>query len=200
MTRLPDVEPQPEKRRLAARIRAECVRRGLELQELAEQAGISRTTLYHLEHGHTERVRAKTLQKIASALGLSVEALFAPVGTAATEAGPDGSELAAARRFDRATNPIVSEVMQNQPRLFSGWSEADVDELFSTFGTGGPLSARGVVNAAEAINRKRDALHKLHVVLETHLREDAFSMIDMLYRLVQRPPDAAPRGRSTSAD
>lgn len=175
---------------LGARIRAECVRRGLELQELAEQAGISRTTLYHLERGHTGRVRTKTLQKIARALGLTVEELFSPLRSLPLSAA--ASDRQRARAFDRATNPLVAEIMQEQPHLFAGWSESDVDELYSTFGTGGPLSARGVINAAEAINRKRDAIHKLHIVLETHLREHALGMIDMMYQMVQ-PPAAAPR-------
>jgi transcriptional regulator with XRE-family HTH domain len=176
---------------LGARIRAECVRRGLELQELAEQAGVSRTTLYHLERGHTGRVRTKTLQKIARALGLTVEELFSPLRSAPLAAGTFDREKS--RSFDRATNPLVTEVMQEQPHLFEGWSESDVDELYSTFGTGGPLSTRGVINAAEAINRKRDAIHKLHVVLETHLREHALGMIDMMYQMVQpkQPPASA---------
>lgn len=170
---------------LAARIRAECVRRGLELQELARQAGVSRTTLYHLERGHTGRLRTKTLQKIAGVLGLSVDELFSPIRST--------SDRERVRAFDRATNPLVTEVMQEQPHLFEGWSESDVDELYSTFGTGGPLSTRGVINAAEAINRKRDAIHKLHVVLETHLREHALGMIDMMYQMVQAPPQRGDR-------
>ena len=168
---------------VAARVRAECIRRGMELQELASQAGISRTTLYHLERGHTGRLRATTLQKIAQALGLTVEELLSPARQApARRHDPD-----AARRFDRETNPLVAGVMQDQPRLFDGWSDDDVDELYSTFGTGGPLTEQGIVQVAEAINRKRDAIHKLHVVLETHLRDHALHMIELLYDLVEAP-------------
>lgn len=167
---------------VAARVRAECIRRGMELQELASLAGISRTTLYHLERGHTGRLRATTLQKIARALGLTVEELLSPARRA-----PSPHDTHAARRFDRVTNPLVEVVMQDQPRLFDGWSDDDVDELYSTFGTGGPLSEQGVVNAAEAINRKRDAIQKLHIVLETHLRDHALHMIELLYELVEAP-------------
>jgi transcriptional regulator with XRE-family HTH domain len=175
---------------LSARIRAECVRRGLELQELAEHAGISRTTLYHLERGHTGRVRTRTLQKIATALELTVEELFSPLHSVLPSDSAFDRERS--RSFDRATNPLVTEVIQEQSHLFAGWSESDVDELYSTFGTGGPLSTRGVINAAEAINRKRDAIHKLHIVLETHLREHALGMIDMMYQMVQPKPPSMP--------
>jgi transcriptional regulator with XRE-family HTH domain len=173
---------------LGARIRAECVRRGLDLQELAEQAGVSRTTLYHLERGHTARVRTKTLQKITRALGLSVEELFTPLGLLSRTGISDREK---SRSFDRATNPLVAEVMLEQPQLFADWSQTDVDELYGTFGTGGPLSSRGVINAAESINRRRDAFHKLHVVLETHLREHALGMIDVMYQMVQPPVASA---------
>lgn len=175
-----------ESRRVAARVRAECVRRGMELQELARLAGISRTTLYHLERGHTGRLRATTLRKIADALDLTVEELLSPAPSRPAPIGP--RDASAARRFDRATNPLVSEVMQDQPQLFTGWSPDDMDELCSTFGTGGPLTEQGVITAAEAINRKRDAIHKLHIVLETHLRDHALHMIEMLYDLVEAPP------------
>ena len=177
---------------VAARVRAECIRRGMELQELASRAGISRTTLYHLERGHTGRLRATTLQKIAQALGLSVEELISPTRQAPARL----RDSDAARRFDRATNPLIAEVMQDRPRLFDGWSDDDVDELYSTFGTGGPLSEQGVVMAAEAINRKRDAIHKLHVVLETHLRDHALHMIELLYDLVEAP-STGDRGESS---
>ena len=40
--------------------------------------------------------------------------------------------------------------------LFENWSDADFDELYSRFGTGGQLTEAGVLAAAEAMNAKRD--------------------------------------------
>ncbi|REJ94083.1 MAG: XRE family transcriptional regulator [Planctomycetota bacterium] len=173
-------------RDLADRIRTECVRQGRDICEVADRAGISRTTLYNLDRGRTGRPRTKTLKRIAEALEIPVEQLLCPPGRG--EAAP---QRAATATFDRATNPEVSAVIDDRPDLFRGWSEQELDELYSMFGTGGQLTARGVVLAAEAINRKREAIRKLDVVLETHLREDAIHLVDTLYRMVQ--PGQMPR-------
>lgn len=178
-----------ERQQLASRIRTECIRRGWALQELARRAGLSRTTLYHLQRGHTDRVRNQTLQKIAAALELPIEELLA----ADRHGEPQAARLMTVddlsrRRFDAATNPAVTEVMRERPQLFAGWSQDDLDELYSLFGSGGSLTPRGVVHAAEAINRKRETIAKLQIVLETHLREEAIRAVDMFYRLVQQPP------------
>jgi transcriptional regulator with XRE-family HTH domain len=179
--------------RLAQQIRAECVRRGWDVGELACRAGVSRTTLYHLAHGHTDRPRASTLKRIAAALGIDTDTL---VGRPTDPESPrypvssrnrvsDRARWDAAAAFDRATNTAVAEVMHDRPDLFAGWSADDVDELYSLFGVGGQLTPRGVACAAEAINAKRETIHKLHVVLDTHLRERAVDLIDLLYEMVQ---------------
>ncbi len=182
-----------ELQRLAERIRAECVRRGWDVGELARRAAVSRTTLYHLAHGHTDRPRASTLKRIAAALGIETDALVGrPVDAEGTR-NPvssgnrvsEGARWDAAATFDRATNTAVADVMRDRPDLFAGWSADDVDELYSLFGVGGQLTPRGVACAAEAINAKRETVRKLHVVLDTHLRERAVDLIDLLYEMVQ---------------
>lgn len=180
---------------LAVRIRTECIRRGWALGELARRAGVARQTLYHLERNNTSRPHNETLQRIAQALEIPVEVLLGePVATPPPRAtaGPDRR-----REFDAATNPVVAEVLREQPHLVEGWNNDDFDELYSAFGTGGALTPRGVEMAAESINRRRETVQKLQVVLETHLRKEAMDMIDMFYRMVQPPqmrlPDAPPR-------
>ena len=59
------------------------------------------------------------------------------------------------------------------------------DELYSTFGEGGSLNQEGVVEFAQKINRKRETLHKLQVVLETHLCPVAVNLIETLYEMVR---------------
>jgi hypothetical protein len=89
------------------------------------------------------------------------------------------------RLFDRATNNEISEVRHECPELFSGWTDEDWDELYSTFGEGGSLNQEGVVEFAQKINRKRETLHKLQVVLETHLCPVAVNLIETLYEMVR---------------
>lgn len=193
-------QPSGESQRVAARIRTECIRRGWDLQEFSRRAGLSRTTLYNLEHGHTCRPHTSTVGKLAAALDVSPEELLAEQrdngssAIAARERGDDG------RRFDVATNPSVAEVMRTRPELFNGWTDDDTAELYSLFGVGGELNHRGVICAAEAINRKRETIRKLHIVLETHLAARAIDQIEFLYDLVRVTPPAAPPTRSHAPD
>ena len=195
-------EGAADNRQFGARIRTECIRRGWDLQEFADRAGLSRTTIYNLEQGRTARPHPTTFGKLAAVLDVPVDALLAP------QQGDGASpELAAAvgghdpRAFDIATNPAVTDVMRERPELFAGWGRDDVEELYSLFGVGGELNHRGVVCAAEAINRKRETVRKLHVVLETHLRERAIDLVDLLYDLVQvRTHHTSPPSRQLCGD
>ena len=185
-----------ENRRIAARIRTECMRRGWDLQEFAERAGLSRTTVYNLERGRTTRPHTTTFGKVAAALDLPVDELMSPL-SAMSDSTPSERpvETFQERSFDVATNPAVTDIMRERPELFTGWNDDDVEELYSLFGTGGQLNHRGVVSAAEAINRKRETIRKLHVVMETPLRERAIDLIDVLFALVQVPaPQSGPPG------
>lgn len=65
-------------RKLAAGIRAQRLRTGWSLEELAERAGVSRSTLHHLEHGTTQHPRLLTLHRLAKAFGVEVEVLATP--------------------------------------------------------------------------------------------------------------------------
>ena len=86
--------------------------------------------------------------------------------------------------FDRAANPAVAEVMESHPHLFAQWTPADFEELFSRVAVGGELTEPGAIAAAQAMNRRRDVLKQVAVILESseadHLRE----FIAMLYRRV----------------
>jgi len=104
----------------------------------------------------------------------------------------DGAELPTAamdqrRDFDRRTNRLVDQVRWNRPELFVRWSEDELDELYSTVGVGGELNEQGVVEAAGAMNRRRETLRQVQVLLETHLAEDVRNLIANLYRQVCVP-------------
>jgi transcriptional regulator with XRE-family HTH domain len=148
--------------------------------ELAARSGISRTTLYQIERGGVSRPRATTLKRIADALEIDVARLMDT-----DEPLPNGRDRRhAGELFDRSTNPSVKDVYEECPSLFAGWSTAEWDELYSTFGTGGQLTSDGVLQTAVHINRKREVAHRLNVLLETHLSDVAAGLIDTLYKLV----------------
>ncbi len=64
--------------------------RGWTQSELARRAGLSRTTLSHLEGGATRTPSSPTLRRLARAFGISVHDLLAE--TDAAEAEPLGAE------------------------------------------------------------------------------------------------------------
>ena len=197
-------EPQPQVSRvdaewLASWIQTERLNRGWTMTELVRRTGINRGTLYRLERGESARPQMKTIQSLARAFDVPAQSLLDPQPAGEWRPGREG-QLTAEQEFDRATNPVVSEVLQEQPRLFAGWTAAEMDELYSMFGTGGQLTRGGVEAAAESINRKRETIRKLQVVLETGLKDQAVDLIDALYRLVQVPPGRMPQDAAPAAD
>lgn len=181
---------------LARRIRARCVSRGWSTAALARAAGISRTTADHLLSGKATHPHVQTLEKVAAAFDVPLAELSH--GTSASQTSHVPTSSAAAERFDRRTNPAISLVAAEFPLLFSEWSAGDWDELYSTFGEGGALNAEGVQTAAAHINRKRDTLHQMQVLLETHLGDVTSRIIETLYRMVRPIGNVEPTPRLDS--
>jgi hypothetical protein len=71
--------------------------------------------------------------------------------------------------------------------MFENWSDADFDELFSRFGTGGQLTESGVLAAAEAMNAKRDVLRQVNILLESGEATLLAEFVQMLYRRAIEP-------------
>jgi hypothetical protein len=86
------------------------------------------------------------------------------------------------QQFDRVTNPEIECILSSHADLFHRWSDADFDELYSQFGTGGPLSESGVLAAAETINSKRSLLQQVCVILESGESELLAGFVKLLYR------------------
>lgn len=67
-------EPTP----VGKRIEALAARRGLRLQDVADQAGISVACIYGIVSGRTSDPRVSVAQAIAGALGVKLDKLFPP--------------------------------------------------------------------------------------------------------------------------
>ncbi len=144
-------------------------RLGLTIEDLAARARVDRRTIRALLAGE-HRPHARTLQRLAAGLGVLPDEFFV-----------DPAQLVY-RCFDRDTNPVVAEAVQNHPELFRGWTEADFDELHSRFGTGGPLTEEGALAAAAAMNRNRTTHEQLAVLLETSHAELIRGIVEAMYR------------------
>lgn len=158
-------------RDFATNVRRLMARCGMTLQQLVEATGLSERTVKAILRGRG-KPHARTLHRLAAGLGVSTDELF------------QSPALLAHQLFDRQTNPIVEEVIDEQPQLFEGWRQQDFDELYSRFGTGGALTVEGTRQIVEQMNRKRDIHHKVALLLETGESELLVGLVDLLYQKV----------------
>jgi transcriptional regulator with XRE-family HTH domain len=156
---------------VSANLRRLMAREGLTLESIVELTGVDERTVRGILAGRN-KPHARTLHKLADGLGIPSDEFF------------QDPSLLAYRAFDRATNPVVDEVIESHQPLFAGWSQADFAELYSRMGTGGALTQEGALSAAEAMNARRELLDKVALILETHEAELLREMIDVLYKRV----------------
>ncbi len=145
--------------------------RGLTMSGVAEQTGLHVRTVRGILRGE-KRPHARTLHRLAEGLGVAVDEFFL-----------DPAQLVY-RRFDRRTNPVVAEVIDDNKELFHGWTEADFDELHSRVGAGGALTIEGALAAARQMNRRRELHDKLDLLLESSQAEVAAGILNVLYEKV----------------
>ncbi len=148
--------------------------KGLSIREVARRSGLDERTIRAVCNGR-HRTHGKTLHRLAEGLDVAVDQLFL-----------DPAQLAY-RHFDRASNPVVEQVVEECPKLFQHWCEADFDELTSRVGMGGGLTREGVAEAARHINQKRCLHEKLDLLLETTHADLVGEMIELLFqRMTER--------------
>lgn len=140
----------------------------LTFDQVVEATELDERTLRSLARGATSP-HARTLHKLAQGLGVSIDELFLPAGRLS------------ARRFDRTTNSLVENFVAEHPQVFRSWTEADYNELYSRFGTGGQLTEEGILVAAQATNAKRDLWRQISVILETGETELLTLVVELLY-------------------
>ena len=156
-------------RRLMARL-------DLTVQDVIDRSGLDTRTVKEILRG-SKQPQARTIHRLASGLGVASDEFF------------QDPSLLAHRVFDRQTNPIVDRVIASHPNLFRNWTEADFDELYSRFGTGGPLSVEGTVEAAENMNVNRQIYQRVSVLLESSEASLLSEFVNLLYRRVAVPKD-----------
>jgi transcriptional regulator with XRE-family HTH domain len=153
-----------------ANVKRLMVRLNMKLSDVVEATGLDERTVRSILRG-TTRPHARTLHKLAIGLGVDPDELFHDPRDAI------GS-------FDRAANPAVAEVVESHPHLFVGWTATDFEELFSRVAVGGELTEPGAIAAAQAMNRRRDLMKQVAVILESPEAEHLREFIAMLYRRV----------------
>ena len=176
---------------IAALIRAGRLRKGWTQKQLAAEAGVSRTTLLHLEQGTVLHPQGPTLSRLAAALDLSTDDIIkespARPRTPPPIDRPDFplvQDQHARLAFDQHTNAVVLELREAEPEHFRGFEPDDWEELSSQVGVGGGLTPEGVRMAAARIRADKETIRRLRLLLQTHLREPARQVIDALFQSV----------------
>lgn len=154
---------------LASRVRELRYTKGWGPDDLAERAKISRTALYHLETGRTERPQAATLRRLARALGVTPEELLREgEGVVRPSKGGEGPS---------------GEPSFPQPGL-------RVDELLQLIQGSGGTPARvaervaPVETSAVAPEVARKAVEKFLVLLSSPMAGGLIQLVDDSFRLL----------------
>lgn len=150
---------------------------GVSIHALAESSNVDERTIRGLLAGN--KPHSRTLHRLAEGLGVSTDEFFV-----------DPTQLLY-RCFDRATNPLVQEIVESRPELFQNWTAADYDELHSRFGAGGALTRDGVLESVRRMNRKREILEKLDLLLETDQAEILGEIVDLFHKKFIIPANPA---------
>jgi transcriptional regulator with XRE-family HTH domain len=163
-------------RDFASNVRRLMARCGMTLQQVVEATGLNERTVKAILSGRG-KPHARTLHRLAEGLGVSADELF------------QNPSLLAHRLFDERTNPVVQEVVHSSPQLFEGWTQADFEELYSRFGTGGALTAAGTTQVVLAMNRKREVHLRVALLLESGEAEFLIGLVELLYQKIMVPND-----------
>ena len=163
--------PEDSLRRTGENLRRLMAKFGLTIDQVVAKSGLDKRTIQGILDG-TNRPQSRTVGRLAQGLNVSSDELFL-----------DPAQLLY-RRFDRQTNPVVEDVVEAHPNVFTGWTTADFDELHSRVGTGGALTAEGALAAARQMNSKRQLLEKLGVLLESSQADLIAGIVELLYRKV----------------
>lgn len=136
--------------------------------DVVAATGLDERTVRSVVNGRG-KAHAKTIGKLAHGLGVQPAELLR-----------DSS--AAARIFDRDTNRVLRDYLEQHPRLFREWTDAEIDELASRFGVGGELTAEGVATAVAAIEARRELVGQVAVILETDFGQSLREIVGGIFK------------------
>ncbi len=153
---------------LARRIRDCRYAKGWGPDELAGRASISRTALYQIESGKTETPRAGTLRRIATALGVSTEALLGHEAISYENLHAVASQ---------ESEPSVSEAGEAQASNATLGIHLDGIEALGH----DRISA---MHAKTARSRRLEIDRKFHELLESPLGESLVQIVEETHRLL----------------
>src|SRR5262249_8520294 len=156
---------------LVAKIARLVKERGWNQEDFARHADLNRQTARQIMlMTGDRRLRNTTISACARALGLTVseltdvplDRLLPRMNAQPAPAAPDDTGLR--RLYEQATQPELRSWMERNPERAKQLTEAEIDELLSLQGTGGPLTSMGVEHFVQIIQRKRRLVGQVHAL------------------------------------
>ena len=136
------------------------------------------------------RLRNATVSACAKALGLAVSELRSlPLERLLPRMNGEktitGGEEQRRRLYEEATQPELLGWLERNPDRAAKLTPADIDELLSVQGTGGPLTLVGVEHFVQLMERKQAIIAKVHAVAGTEYLDLLEQFVTLLYEKVQ---------------
>ena len=175
---------------LAAKIARLVEERGWNQSDFARITNLNLQTIRQiLVPTSDRRLRNATIGACARALGLTVSELrtlpLERLLVRMHEPRPADGDPARRRLYEEATQPELLVWLERNPERAGRLTAAEIDELLSLQGTGGPLTSFGVEHFVNLIERKRDLMDKVQAVAGTEYLDFLEQFVDLLYEKVQ---------------
>ncbi|MCS6850190.1 MAG: helix-turn-helix domain-containing protein [Gemmataceae bacterium] len=180
--------PSPEQIELAEKIARLVEERGWNQEDFARYTDLNRQTVRQiLLHGR-RRLRNATICRCAKALGLHVndlrtqplERLLSRINGQAAAA-----DKPVRRLYEQATQPELLAWLERNPERAAQLTPAEIDELLSLQGTGGPLTRHGVEHYVTLIERKRRLIEQIQSIAGTEFFELLEKLVGLIHEKVQ---------------
>jgi hypothetical protein len=175
---------------LAAKIARLVEERGWNQSDFARITNLNLQTIRQiLVPSGDRRQRNATIGACARALGLTVnelrtlplERLLGRMHNPRPDVGDPGRR----RLYEEATQPELLVWLERNPERAGRLTAAEIDELLSLQGTGGPLTSFGVEHFITLIERKRGLMDKVQAIAGTEYIDFLEQFVDLLYEKVQ---------------
>jgi hypothetical protein len=164
--------------------------RGWNQEDFARITQLNRQTvrLILLQSG-PRRLQNATVGACAKALGLSVSELRTVplerlLPRMRQEHPANGDDLLR-HLYEQVAQPELLGWLERNPERARQLDSAEIDELLSLQGTGGPLTTLGVEHFIGQIERKRKLVHKVQAVAGTEYLDLLEQLVELLYDKVQ---------------
>jgi transcriptional regulator with XRE-family HTH domain len=164
--------------------------RGWNQEDFARVAQLNRQTIRQiLQPVGTRRLRNVTVSRCAKALGLTVSELRTlPLERLLPRMNnplPQQGDEAIRQLYEAATQPELLSWIERNPDRARHLTAAEIDELLSLQGTGGPMTPLGVEHFVALLERKRRLIEQVHAIAGTEYLDMLEKLVGLIFDKVQ---------------